>query len=778
MSSDLMPRSCSAFRTAVMRMAFSWRAASAADACVRTPMPTTASSGWEVTVPVPVTVTVLAAPGTPAGGGHGRLGDGQATVAIAGRAWTAGPPAGAGWATALLEPTAPAADPVATDAGAVGRAGEARDGMTVATVMAMAAARTASAMRRVCMGCSLCSGRGVGRPCEFRSFPDGETDAAQSDRPVSAPSVRASDHRRYTSHRVRAGSSVGEQGAFNPRVEGSIPSRPTVVSICPNCAEQNPDRARFCLNCGTALTAPRHREERKVVSVLFCDLVGFTARSDRADPEDVKAVLRPFHSRLKREIELHGGTLDKFIGDAALGVFGSPVAHEDDPERAVRAGLAILAAIGELNESHPELHLAVRIAINTGIAVVAYGSGPQIGEAVTGDVVNTASRLQSVAPINGVLVGETTFRATERTFEFEALTPVTVKGKSEPLAVWVVRGPRARFGTDAAPPPATPYVGREGELRALRSALEDAFRERMPRLTSVVGEPGVGKSRLVGELGREIDRRPESVVWRQGRCLPYGEGITFWALGEIVKAHAGILESDGVDAIAPKLDAVLPRAEADRAWLRQRLAPLVGLDAGSPADREESFTAWRRFLESIATEDPTVLVFEVLHWADPAMLAFIESLVSGASGVPLLVVCTARPELYERHPGWAADAMTLALAPLSAAETSRLVGALLDEAELPSGVLSVVLERAGGNPLYAEEFVRMLRDRELLVERNGTLTVPEGVEIPFPDSIQALIAARLDTVAPDRKAILQDASVVGKVFWSGALAAMGGRDRG
>ncbi len=550
------------------------------------------------------------------------------------------------------------------------------------------------------------------------------------------------------------------------------------MSTCPSCAEENPDRAKFCLNCGTALSGTaRPREERKIVTVLFCDLVGFTARSDRADPEDVKAVLRPFHARLKREIELHGGTLDKFIGDAGLGVFGSPVAHEDDPERAVRAGLAILDAIAELNDAHPELNLAVRIGINTGEAVVAYGAGPQIGEAVTGDVVNTASRLQSVAPVNGVLVGEPTFRATERSFLFEALPAVTVKGKADALPVWVVREARARLGVDVARSPATPYVGRDAELRTLRDALDRAVGDRAVHLVSVVGEPGLGKSRLVAELGRHVDRHPGMVVWRQGRCLPYGEGITFWALGEIVKAHAGILESDPAEAVAAKLDAVIPEAEADREWMRRRLAPLVGLEA-APADREESFAAWRRFLEGVAAADPTVLVVEDLHWADPALLAFLEHVAREARAVPLLLLCTARPELYGHHSSWAEgipNHTAVSLAPLSVEETSKLVAALLDHAVLPAEVHAVVLERAGGNPLYAEEFVRMLGDRELLVERGGTLALAEGAEVPFPESIQALIAARLDLLAPDRKALLQDAAVVGKVFWSGPLAAMGDR---
>jgi class 3 adenylate cyclase/tetratricopeptide (TPR) repeat protein len=548
------------------------------------------------------------------------------------------------------------------------------------------------------------------------------------------------------------------------------------VLTCTACGEENPDRAKFCLNCATPLGRAGPREERKVVTVLFCDLVGFTARSDRADPEDVKARLRPFHARLKREIEAFGGTLDKFIGDAALGVFGSPAAHEDDPERAVRTGHAILRAIEELNTAQPELGLAVRIGINTGEAVVAHGgAGPQIGEAVTGDVVNTASRLQGVAPVGGIVVGEATYRATKEIFFYEPHDPVSVKGKSEPLVIWVAGPPRGRLGQDLTRSHGTLYVGREAERGLLRDTFERAVRERAVQLLSVVGEPGVGKSRLVAELARDLESLPDLVTWRRGRCLPYGEGITFWALGEIVKAHAGILDSDTGEEASAKIDAVIPEAEPDRVWLRQRLAPLVGLEA-PPAEREESFTAWRRFLESMAAAQPAVLVFEDLHWADPALLQFLEHVVDASEGASIVVLCTSRPELYERHPAWATErpnATTISVRPLSPEDTSRLVSGLLERVVLPPDVHSLILERSGGNPLYAEEFVRMLRDRNLLTERG----LADGEEVlPFPESIQALIAARLDMVAPDGKAMLQDASVIGQVFWAGALGAMGERD--
>jgi class 3 adenylate cyclase/tetratricopeptide (TPR) repeat protein len=546
------------------------------------------------------------------------------------------------------------------------------------------------------------------------------------------------------------------------------------VAACPSCGKELPGEFPFCPFCGAALgeVAPTAAlEERKVVSVLFCDLVGFTAASEQQDPEDVRARIRPYHARLREEIERYGGTVEKFVGDAVMAVFGAPVAHEDDAERAVRAGLRILEAIAELNEGDPSLSLQVRVGINTGEAVVALGARPEEGEGiVTGDVVNTASRLQGAAPVNGIAVSEQTYRQTERVFSYEDLEPVQVKGKAEPLSIWRPLEAHSRFGTDITRAHATPLVGRDLEKPLLIGTLERSAQQRSCQLVTIVGEPGVGKSRLCAELFQYIEERPGLVRWRQGRCLPYGEGIAFWALGEIVKAECGILESDPPEQAAAKLEWALPTDDPDRAWLLARLAPLVGA-GGEPAAQEESFTAWRRFLGSLAAERETVLVFEDLHWADVALLSFLEHLADWSEGVPLLLLCTARPELHERHASWAAglrNATTINLAPLSDEETARLLSSLLERAVLPAETQQALLERAGGNPLYAEEFVRLLADRELLA---GTLE-----DVPLPDSVQALIAARLDTLSPERKSLLQDAAVVGKLFWAGALAEMGGRD--
>ena len=543
------------------------------------------------------------------------------------------------------------------------------------------------------------------------------------------------------------------------------------MAICPSCGKENPDGFKFCGFCTAPLTEQSRasiQEERKVVSALFCDLVGFTAASEAADPEDVRARIRPYHARLRQEIERYGGTVEKFIGDAVMAVFGAPVAHEDDAERAVRAALRILDAIEELNEADPTLALQVRIGINTGEAVVALGARPEAGEGiVTGDVVNTASRLEGAAPINGIAVSEATYRATDRIFDYEELEPAAVKGKPEPLTIFRPLASRARFGSDVTRTHATPLVGRELEKSLLIGTFERATQQRSCQLVTIVGEPGVGKSRLCAELFHHLEDRPGLTRWRQGRCLPYGDGIAFWALGEIVKSECGILESDSQDEAEAKLEQALPAADPDFAWLKARLAPLVGA-GGEPAALEESFAAWRRVLESWAEGRETVLVFEDLHWADEALLSFLEHLADWAEGVPLVLLCTARPELDERHPGFGANArnaQSINLAPLSEGETASLIAALLERAVLPAETQRELLERAGGNPLYAEEFVRLLTDR-------GEPAPLEEV----PDSVQALIAARLDTLSPDRKSLLQDAAVLGKVFWAGSLAEIGKRD--
>jgi class 3 adenylate cyclase/tetratricopeptide (TPR) repeat protein len=558
------------------------------------------------------------------------------------------------------------------------------------------------------------------------------------------------------------------------------------MKVCPRCGEQNSERARFCQNCGYPF--PEHEpvgEERKTVTVVFCDLVGFTARSDHADPEDVKATLRPYHARLKREIERFGGTLDKFVGDGVMAVFGAPAIHEDDPRRALLTALRIQEAISELNAANPAAApLSVRIGVATGEAVVAFGAGPQIGEAVTGDVVNTASRIQSAAPVDGIAVEDATYEITKEDFDFEEMGPAALKGKAEPLRLWRVLGARARLGVgvDLQERPTVPFVDRVEELSILQAAFRRAVREQSAQLVTVTGEPGIGKSRLVVELRSYLDDIPDLLRWRQGRCLPYGESIAFWALGEIVKAHAGILESDSPEEAAGRLRVAVEAAVADPAevdWLHARLAPLAGFGGGVDVDRAESFAAWRRFLEALASEYPLVLVFEDLHWGDQALLEFIDHLVDWARGVPLLVVCAARPELFDRFPTWGGgkrNSTTLPLSPLTENELAQVLVGQLDGVVLPAETQGSLIERAGGNPLYAEEFVRILTDKGLLggTQRWGLAPVDSSA-VPIPETVQAMVAARLDALPPERKALLHDAAVIGNVFWCGALASMSAR---
>ena len=543
------------------------------------------------------------------------------------------------------------------------------------------------------------------------------------------------------------------------------------MQTCPSCGHENADTAKFCAECGSALcrVAPVQREERKVVSVVFVDLVGSTARAETSDPEDVRALLRVYHERARGELESFGGTVEKFIGDAVVAVFGAPVAHEDDPERAVRAALAVRDAVARLNEEEPGRDLHVRTAVNTGEALVSLDASPGEGEGmVAGDVVNTAARLQSAAPVDGILVGEQTYRATDREIVYREAESVEAKGKAEPIPVWEAIEARSRLGVDLGGAGRAELVGRDGELDLLVDALARARRERSTQLVTLVGVPGIGKSRLVYELGRVADDDSELITWRQGRSLPYGEGVSFWALGEIVKAQAGILESDPADAAETKLEgatALLPD-EDERAWVVRYLRPLVGLggDEVTVGDRRgEAFAAWRRFLETVADRGPTVLVFEDLHWADDGLLDFVDGFVDWVDGVALLVVCTARPELVDRRPSWGGgkrNATTVSLTPLGGDATIRLVHALLERPLLDAETQRALVERSAGNPLYAEEFVRML-------EAGGS--VEEGL----PETVHGIVAARIDLLPVGEKELLQHAAVLGKVFWSDALLSLG-----
>jgi class 3 adenylate cyclase len=393
------------------------------------------------------------------------------------------------------------------------------------------------------------------------------------------------------------------------------------------------------------------REERKVVTSLFCDIVGFTALSEAADPEDVDCLLGNYAVRARAAIESHGGTVEKFIGDAVVGIFGVPVVHEDDPERAVRAGLRLVQTV-EGMERLDGTPLQVRVGVNTGEALVRLDVDPLSGSGfLSGDAVNVAARLQAAAPPGGVAVGATTRDLTAKTIDYKELKPIAAKGKCAPVAAFLAGAPRSRLGIETAREHLTPLIDRTAELAYLTALYEKTAASSSPEVALIVGEPGIGKSRLVAELFARVDASPELVTWRQGRCLSYGEGVTFWALGEIVKAQAGILETDDAATAEAKLERIVPEGR-DREWLRNRLHPLVGLPAPQ-AGRDENFTAWLRFLEGLAASGLAVLVFEDLHWADEALLAFLEFFAGNVDDVPLLVIATARPQLFEKHPAFA-----------------------------------------------------------------------------------------------------------------------------
>src|SRR4249919_722385 len=356
------------------------------------------------------------------------------------------------------------------------------------------------------------------------------------------------------------------------------------MAVCAHCGQDNPDGFRFCGSCGAPIAEAPRSEERKVVTVLFADLVGFTGRSERMDVEDVRGTLAPYHALLREELEHYGGTVEKFIGDAVMALFGAPVTHEDDAERAVRAALSIRAAIDRLNEREPGLDLHVRVGVNTGEALVVLGADAGRGEGVaSGDVVNTAARLQAAAPVDGILVGETTFRATDRSISYRAVESVTAKGKSHPVPAWEAIEARARLGVDVIQRPTTPLVGRRSEVDLLLDALRRSRAEHAVQLVTLVGVPGIGKSRLVWELFEAVEADRDFVTWRQGRSLPYGDGVTYWALGEMITAQSGILDSDTADEAKAKLRATVADLigdEAEAAWVEEHLRALAGLETG------------------------------------------------------------------------------------------------------------------------------------------------------------------------------------------------------
>ena len=563
----------------------------------------------------------------------------------------------------------------------------------------------------------------------------------------------------------------------------------SLTQPCSACGSTNPPGSRFCNECGAALsgaTAPVQAEahaadqptERRLVSVLFADLVGFTPLSESRDPEEVRALLSRYFDTCRRLIELYGGTVEKFIGDAVMAVWGTPVATEDDAERAVRAALDLVAAVSALGQEVGAVELRARAGVLTGEAAVNLAA---VGEGmVAGDVVNTASRLQSVAEPGSVLVGEATRRASEQAIVYESAGSFELKGKEGTTQLWKARrvvsgvgGQLKSQGLEA------PFVGRDRELRQIKDLFHICAEEKRAQLVSVTGIAGIGKSRLGWEFYKYFDGIAQSVYWHRGRCLAYGEGVTYWALADMVRMRCQIAEDDEQGAALAKLRAALEEhiLDADeRQFVEPRLAQLLGLGEHETRERQDLFAAWRLFFERLAETYPTVLAFEDMQWADASLLDFVEHLLEWSRNHPLFVVTLARPELAERRPAWGAghrNFTSLYLEPLPAAAMEELLAGLVPG--LPASLRDQILARAEGVPLYAVETVRMLLDRGLLVEDGPSYRVVGEIEsLEVPETLHALIAARLDGLSRDERRLVGDASVLGKTFTPAALAVLSG----
>jgi class 3 adenylate cyclase/tetratricopeptide (TPR) repeat protein len=574
-----------------------------------------------------------------------------------------------------------------------------------------------------------------------------------------------------------------------------------LAAVCSVCGASNTPGNKVCGDCGSALNAvllagPRGvsgaaaespdqpTAERRLVSVVFADLVGFTTLSESRDPEEVRDLLSRYFATASEIIGTYGGTVEKFIGDAVMAVWGTPVTHEDDAERAVRAGLDLVEAVHRIGEEIGA-ELSLRAGVLTGEAAVTLGALNQ--GMVAGDLVNTASRLQSVASPGTVLVGERTFSAANGAISFEPAGEHVLKGKQTPIAAYrALRVVARRGGEGRSEQLEAPFVGRAAELRLLKDFHLATASERRPRLLSIMGQGGVGKSRLVWEFQKYIDGVTEVVYWHQGRSPAYGEGISFWALAEMVRGRAGISESEEVTAARSKLTATLAEWVADegeRRWLEPRLLQLLGLDAAESEERPEReslFAAWRVFFERIAERGVVVMVFEDLQWADDGLLDFIDHVLDWSRDRPIYLIALARPELLDRRSDWGAgrrNFTSLVLEPLDDASMRELLAGLVPG--LPMTVVERVLERAEGIPLYAIETVRMLLSEGLVAPQDGVYRpVGDLSELSVPASLHGLIASRLDALAPEDRSLLQAASVIGKTFSVDALAAVAGEAPG
>ncbi|HET8525400.1 MAG TPA: adenylate/guanylate cyclase domain-containing protein [Actinomycetota bacterium] len=562
----------------------------------------------------------------------------------------------------------------------------------------------------------------------------------------------------------------------------------SLVPACPVCGEEVPSGARFCPSCGSELEPEPvpAGQDRRLVTILFTDVTGSTGLGERLDPERLQELMATYFGAMREEIEAEGGTVEKFIGDAVMAAFGVPVAHEDDPARALRAALRMQARLERVNANIRErfdVELRIRTGVNTGEVLAA--TNPQPGEAMaTGDAVNVAARLEQTAEPGQVVVAERTARAA-RGFRFRELEAAELRGKSQPVPIVLLLGEAPSAPERGVPGLQAPMVGRDQELELLRTVYRVAADERRPNLVTIFGEPGVGKSRLTHEFTRWVEEADPPARVLRGRCLPYGEGVTYWPLAEILKGFAGIFDSDPTDVVLEKIRSAAERVitrdvHEDPARATAALTWTLGIeDPDRPATqidprraRDDAHAAWRSFLSALSSEQPLVVVVEDIHWADPVLLDLLDSLAERVLG-PALLLCPARPELAERRPGWGGgrrNVSTISLEPLSDTDARQLIRLLLTVEELPAEVRQRILDRAGGNPFFLEEIVRHLIDDGLIARDGDRWRAAPGIQdIAIPDTVQGVLAARIDLLEPADKRALQRAAVVGRVFWPGPV---------
>jgi class 3 adenylate cyclase/tetratricopeptide (TPR) repeat protein len=563
-----------------------------------------------------------------------------------------------------------------------------------------------------------------------------------------------------------------------------------LARLCPSCGAANPARVKFCGECGTALvddtastatgaapvqSQPGSTTERRLVSVLFADLVGFTSLSEGRDSEEVRDLLSRYFDTCRTVVERYGGVVEKFIGDAVMAVWGTPVAKEDDAERCVRAALGLVDAVSELGAEVGAPGLRARAGVLTGEATVdlsAAGEGM-----VAGDMVNTASRVQSAAEPGTVLVGDPTKRATDAAVVYEDAGLHTLKGKAEPAQLWrahrVVAGVGGLMKSEGLEPP---FVGRDRELKLVKDLFHASVDDRRAHLVQVTGIAGIGKSRLVWEFFKYFDGLERVFRWHRGRCLSYGEGVTYWALAEMVRGRADIVEGEERASALAKLHEAVEKyvpAPEDRAFVEPRFAHLIGLEERTGHDKSDLFAGWRLFFERLSEADPVIMVFEDVQWADPSLLEFVDHLLEWSRAFPIFVMTLGRPDVGGAPGGRTRGATAMSLEPLPPAAMQELLTGLVPG--LPGELTEKILDRAQGVPLYAVETVRMLLDRGLLVQQ-GSVYRPTGPveDLEVPETLQALIAARLDGLGPGERQLVQDASVLGKTFTRASLAALSG----